>query len=103
MAGILVTRRTSPPERRMAVPVSAKGKQKPAASYSRAPRTGPTLKVRFEIYRCASFFKMFRTILKTRQTVRPTLKLASHQAFTVAFRSGNLAFNCFSEQGGYYC
>ena len=29
-----------------------------------------------------------------RQTVRPTLKLASHQAFTVAFRSGNLAVNC---------
>ena len=91
MAGILVTRRTSPPERRMAVPVSAKGKQKPAASYSRAPRTGPTLKVRFQ----KSFFKMLRIILKTRQTVRPTLKLASHQAFTVAFRSGNLTFNVF--------
>ena len=47
MAGILVTMRTRLPERRMAVPVSAKGKQKPAALYSRAPRTGPTFEVRF--------------------------------------------------------
>ena len=47
MVGILVTTRTRPPERRMAVPVSAKGKQKPAALYSRAPRTGPTLKLKF--------------------------------------------------------
>ena len=31
MLGILVTRRTRPPERRMAVPVSANGRQKPAA------------------------------------------------------------------------
>ena len=47
MVGILVTMRTRPPERRMAVPVSAKGKQKPAALYNRAPRTGPTLKLKF--------------------------------------------------------
>ena len=31
MLGILVTRRTRPPERRMAVPVRANGRQKPAA------------------------------------------------------------------------
>ena len=28
------------------------------------------------------------------------MKLASHQAFTVAFLSGNLAFNCFVRAGG---
>ena len=55
MAGILVTMRTSPPERRMAVPVSAKGKQKPAALYSRAPRTGPTFEVSFGKFRIPSF------------------------------------------------
>ena len=53
------------PLSRMAVPVTAKGRKKPPASYMRAPRTGPM--------------------------VRPKLKEASHQAFTVDFLSGNLA------------
>ena len=34
-------------------------------------------------------------VLYLKPTVRPTLKLASHQAFTVAFRSGNLRFNFY--------
>ena len=68
MAGILVTMRTRPPESRMAVPVSAKGKQKPAALYSRAPRTGPTCEVSFVKFKGPSFLKslkILRTILWT--------------------------------------
>ena len=49
----------------IAVPVTAKGKKNPPASYIRAPSTGPM--------------------------VRPKLKEASHQAFTVDFLSGNFA------------
>lgn len=58
-------RSTTRPLRRMAVPVTAKGRKKPPASYMRAPSTGPM--------------------------VSPKLKEASHQAFTVDFLSGNLA------------
>ena len=53
------------PLSRIAVPVTAKGKKNPPASYISAPSTGPM--------------------------VRPKLKEASHQAFTVDFLSGNLA------------
>ena len=60
-----VTRRTMAPLSRIAVPVTAKGRKKPPASYIRAPSTGPM--------------------------VRPKLKEASHQALTVDFLSGNLA------------
>ena len=74
-----VMKRTRHPERRMAVPVTAKGRKNPPASYMKAPITGPI--------------------------VRPKLNEASHQAckeefysqlfgkltLTVAFLSGNLA------------
>ncbi len=60
-----VTSRTMAPLSRIAVPVTAKGKKNPPASYMRAPSTGPM--------------------------VRPKLKEASHQAFTVDFLSGNFA------------
>ena len=53
------------PLSKIAVPVTAKGKKKPPASYMRAPSTGPI--------------------------VRPKLKEASHHAFTVDFLSGNFA------------
>ena len=53
------------PLSRIAVPVTAKGKKNPPASYMRAPSTGPM--------------------------VRPKLKEAAHQAFTVDFLSGNFA------------
>ena len=49
----------------MQEPMTTKGRQKPPASYMKAPRTGPR--------------------------VRPRLKLASHHALTLAFCSGNLA------------
>lgn len=62
-----VSRSTTSPLTRMAVPVTAKGKKNPPALYMRAPRTGPI--------------------------VRPKLKAASHQAFTVDFLSGNLAIS----------
>ena len=53
------------PINKIAVPVTAKGRKNHPASYMKAPITGPI--------------------------VSPKLKEASHQAFTVAFLSGNLA------------
>ena len=54
-----VMKRTRQPERRMAVPVTAKGRKKPPASYMKAPITGPI--------------------------VRPKLNEASHQACTTLY------------------
>ena len=60
-----VTRYTAAPLMMMAEPVTTNGRKKPPASYMMAPSTGPR--------------------------VRPRLKLASHQALTLAFCWGNLA------------
>ena len=39
-----MTKRTTKPERRMAVPVMAKGRKNPPASYMNAPITGPIVR-----------------------------------------------------------